>query len=454
MEGFFTPQSVAVVGASRHPNKVGHVIVSNLLTAGFRGKIFPVNPDVKTLLGMTCYPSVLALPEGVEVAVIAVPARLALQVVEECGKKGIKQVIMVTAGFSEVGKKDLERSLLQIVKRYGMKLLGPNCLGVLDSHSHFDTLFLPRSRLTRPQPGGISFVCQSGAVGSATLDLCAKEGMAFAKFISYGNAVDIDEADILEYLGKDEKTTLICLYVEGIKDGKKFMDVARKVAMKKPIIAIKGGVSAAGARATLSHTASLAGVAAMYAAAFTQCNIVRAETLEDLFNFAKILEASPHPRGPRVQIITNGGGYGILATDALEQEGLEIVEPSPSIVDWLKRRVSAEAIIKNPMDLTGSVTTQQYKYALEACMRDKRVDMVMVIALMQTPLISPEIVELIAEAKKRHPRKPLVVVSTGGNYTDMYRRRIEAAGIPTYTYPHNAARALKALYSYYHKRRV
>lgn len=449
MEKFFTPNSVAVIGASRSPNKVGNVILKNLITAGFKGKMFPVNPHAHFILRLPCFSSVLTVPHPIDTAIIAVPAQVTPHVLEECGKKGIKNIIMVTAGFSEVGNHELDNTIQIILKKYHMRMVGPNCLGTLDTYSNFDNLFLPRSRLTRPKPGVISFICQSGAVGSATLDLLSKEGMRFAKFVSYGNALDVDESDLLDYLGHDPQTKIICVYLEGIKDGKKFMEVAKKVSQKKPIIAIKGGITEAGAKATLSHTASLAGAAAIYKAAFKQCNIIYADTLEDLFNYAKILEKSPKPRGTKVQIITNGGGFGILATDSLSTYGLHILEPTETTKNFLKKKLSPEATIKNPIDLTGSVTTEQYKITLEATLKDKNSDIILLILLLQTPLISPEIIPIIKETHKKYSQKPLIVISTGGHFTEMYVKQIEELGIPCYTYPNNAARAIKALCDYY-----
>ena len=452
MERFFNPKSVAVIGASRNPSKLGHVIIQNMVTAGFKGKIYPINPNAHFILHLPCFSSVLAVPYPIETAIVCVPSTLVTNVLEECGQKGIKHIIMITAGFGEIGNHELDKIVLSILKKYNMRMVGPNCLGTLDTYSNFDNLFLPRSRLTRPQPGIISFICQSGAVGSATLDLLAKEGMRFAKFVSYGNALDVDESDMLEYLGNDPKTRIICIYIEGIRDGKKFMRIAANVSKKKPIIAIKGGVTAAGAKATLSHTASLAGAAGIYKAAFKQCNLIYAETLEDLFNYAKILEKAPKPKGKRVQIITNGGGFGILATDSLSNYGMEITEPSEKTKRFLKNRLPPEAIIHNPIDLTGSVTTEAYKHALNAALEDKNVDAILLIVLLQTPLITPEIIDVIKEAKMRHAKKPIVVVSTGGHFTEMYMRHMEELGIPCFVYPNNAAKALKALCDYYTRR--
>jgi acetate---CoA ligase (ADP-forming) len=448
MDSFFAPSSVAVIGASREENKVGHVIVKNLVTAHYHGIIYPINPHADKILELDCYPSVVDIPGKVETAIIAVPASLTSQALEQCGEKGIQNIIIVTAGFSEVGNVDLNHKVEEIIAKYHMKMIGPNCLGTLDTRSGFDNLFLPRSRLTRPEKGVISFICQSGAVGSATLDLLSKEGMKFAKFVSYGNAMSIDESDLLEYLGKDTNTKIICMYIEGVKDGKKFMRIAKKVAKKKPIIAVKGGLTEVGARATLSHTASLSGMAVLYKAAFKQSDVIYAETLEDLFNYAKILEKSPKPRGRRVQVITNGGGFGILAADALVHEKMELSEPSKKILASLQKKLPSTATISNPLDLTGSVRTEEYSYALDALMKDPASDMVMLIVLMQTPLISPEILDVIKRGKNINPKKPLIVVSAGGTFTEGYVKQIEELGVPCYTYPHNAARALRALAEY------
>jgi len=274
---FFKAKSIAVIGASRNPNKIGHVIVKNLLESDYSGKIYPVNPNASEIVGLKSYSSVSSIRGKVDMAVISVPAKYALKAVESCGKKRIKYVIMVTAGFSEVGNHDLEKDLLFLVRKYRINLLGPNVLGVFDAYSGLDTLFLPRLRLNRPKPGGISFISQSGAIGSATLDLAAKEGYGFAKFISYGNALSINESDLIEYLGNDKQTKVICLYVEGIRDGKRFIKVCKKVSKKKPIVALKGGVTKSGSKATLSHTASLAGSVDIYKAAFKQAGVLWAD---------------------------------------------------------------------------------------------------------------------------------------------------------------------------------
>src|SRR3989344_5940105 len=302
------------------------------------------------------------------------PTAIALNALEECGKKKIQHVVMITAGFSEIGNHKLEEQLKKVIKKYSIRLIGPNCLGLLNNHADLDTLFLPASRLGRPKDGKISFIAQSGATGSTVLDLMAKENYGFAKFVSYGNATDVNEADLIEYLGDDPLTQVICLYAESIKDGKRFLRVAHKVAKKKPIIALKGGTTSAGAKAALSHTASLAGSFEVFKGAMKQAGVILAETLEDLFNYAKIVEKSFAPKGKNVQIITNGGGFGILAADYLSKMGLLLEEPTQETIKKLKKQFPSTYIVKNPIDLTGSAHAEDYEKALDACLKDKNSD--------------------------------------------------------------------------------
>ncbi|MDO8555602.1 MAG: CoA-binding protein [Nanoarchaeota archaeon] len=450
MKLFFKAKSVAVIGASRNPNKVGHVIVKNLVESNYHGKVFPINPNAESLLQLKCYNSVLAVKGSIDLAVICVPVELAVQALEECGKKRIRHVVMITAGFAETGHPELEVKLKDVAIKYKIELIGPNVLGVFDAHSGLDTLFLPRLRLNRPKPGGISFICQSGAVGSATLDLVAKQGYGFAKFISYGNALVINECDLIEYLGSDPETKVICLYVEGIKDGKRFMDVCKKVSKKKPIIALKGGITKAGAQAALSHTASLAGAAEVYKAAFQQAGILWADALEDVFDYARVLEKSLRPKGNRVQVITNGGGYGILSVDALEMNKLELAQFHPRSKELLRKSLPPLVGIHNPLDLIGDANTARYAAALNVCLDDPQIDMILLIVLYQTPLVTSDVVDVIKEAWKEQ-KKPIFVVSTGGDFTELHKRNLEEFGIPCFTFPERAVRAMKMVWNFYQK---
>ncbi|TAL48523.1 CoA-binding protein [archaeon] len=448
MDSFFNPSSVAIIGASRDPNKVGHVILRNLLDSGWKGKIFPVNPNAEEILNNKVYASVKDIPEPVDLAIVAVPAEIVLKVVQECGKKKIRNAIVISSGFAEIGEHKLEEKLVQLVKKLKIRMIGPNCLGTFDGFSSFDSLFLPRYRLKRPREGGISFICQSGAIGSAILDLATTQGFGFSKFASYGNAADIDESDLLEYVGNDPNTQVVCIYIEGVKDGRKFLEVARKVSKKKPIIAIKGGVTEQGNKAVMSHTGALAGSAEIYAGVFKQAGIIQAASLEEMFDFAKIFEKSMAPKGQRVQVITNGGGYGILSTDAIVKNDLKLAELSKETSSNLRKVFPERVIVKNPMDLIGDATTERYKLAMDACMADDNADVLLVVILYQTPLVTTDVVDVIIEAK-RMQKKPIVVVSTGGEFTEVLRKNLEDNGIPTYTYPESAVKSIKALADYY-----
>ena len=447
LDNFFNAGSVAIIGVSRDPNKVGHVILRNFVDGGFQGKIFVVNPNADTILNHKAYKSVTEIEEKIELAIIAIPAALVPQAVIECGRKKIKDVIIVTSGFKEEGNYRLDKKVEALLKKYKIRCIGPNCLGCFDAHTKLDSLFLPRYRLSRPKEGGISFVCQSGAVGSAILDLATEQGYGFSKFISYGNAMSIDESDLIEYLGNDEKTKVICLYVEGIKDGKKFMRIAREVSKKKPIIAIKGGTTEQGAKAIMSHTGSLAGSADIYRGAFKQCNVIIADTLGDMFRFAKILEKCMKPRGKRVQVITNGGGYGILSSDAIVKNDLQFAKLSKESLKLLKK---LNLKTENPLDLLGDATTTKYKAALDIAMNDPNVDIILLIALYQTPLITTDIVDVIIEANDLK-KKPIIVVSTGGEFTELLKKNVEANNVPCYTFPEEAVEAIKKLVEYYSK---
>ena len=447
LDKFFKPKSIAIIGASRDQNKIGHVILKNLIDAGFKGKIYPINPNAEEILNLKCYKSVLNIREEIDLAIIAVPANLALEVVKQCGMKEIDSIAMITAGFSEIGNEEAEKEILAQLKQHKMRLIGPNLLRLLDVHSNLDTIFLPRLRLTRPHPGGISFICQSGAVGSAMLDLSATQGYGFAKFISYGNALDLNECDFLEYLGNDPKTKVICMYIEGIKDGKRFMEVAKKVSKKKPIIAIKGGTTAEGKQAALSHTASLAGSFEIYKGAFKQTGIIYAENLEELFDFARILDKSIPPKGDKIQIITNGGGYGILSADNVAENKLKLAVMSTETRKFLQKNTSPISIIKNPIDLAGDADTKRFELTLEACIKDNNIDIILAVILYQTPLITSEIVSVVSELNSLK-KKPIIVVSTGGDFTELHKRNLELRGIPCYTFPSNAVKAIRALCDY------
>jgi len=448
LDRFFNAKRVAIIGVSKNPNKVGHVIFRNLMDSKYQGEIFIVNPNEKEILGKHCYPSVLKIQEKIDMAVVAIPSEIILKVVEECGKKRIKNLVIITAGFEESGNTKLKEDLLKLLKKYKINVIGPNCVGIFDANTQLDTIFLPRSRLKRPELGGISFVCQSGAVGSAILDLATTEGYGFSKFISYGNAINVDESDIIDYLAKDKQTKVICLYTEGIKNGKKFIETAKKVSRKKPIIVVKGGITEEGKKATLSHTGSLAGSAEIYFAAFKQAKVIHAETLEDMFNCARVLEKCVKPQGNRIQVITNGGGYGIMSTDAIIKNNLKMAKMSSSTETLLKRNFPKIVTVANPIDLVGDATTERYRISLGACLKDKNIDILLVVLLYQTPLITPDVVDVVTEFNDLN-KKPIIVVSTGGEFTQVLKNSLESNGVPCFTFPENAVKSIKKLTDYY-----
>ena len=446
LDSVFNPRSIAVIGASREPNKIGHVIVKNFVDGGFGGKIYPINPNAEEILGLKSYKSVLAIKGKVDSAVIAVPEAAVAGVLEECGKKGIRGVVLITGGFSEVGKEGEEKKIAAIAEKYGIALIGPNCMGVLTPASRVDSVFLPIYKLGRPRVGKIAFISQSGAVGGCIVDLAARAGIGMSKFVSYGNAAVVNECDLLEYLANDKETEIIIVYLEGVRDGKRFLEVARKITPKKPIVVIKAGKSAAGAEAAKSHTGSLAGAAEAYKAAFHQARIIEAETLEQLFDFAKIFD-QPLPRGKRVGIITNGGGMGVLATDSLEVEGLTLAKLSDETNATLKLSLPSYANVRNPLDIIGDADSHRYELAINAMMKDDNVDIILLIILFQTAAIDSGVVNIAIRASDLK-QKPIIAVCTGGEYTDMHKRIMESYGVPTYASPSSAMRSIARFMEY------
>ncbi|PIN74915.1 CoA-binding protein [Candidatus Woesearchaeota archaeon CG10_big_fil_rev_8_21_14_0_10_37_12] len=435
LDPFFRANRIAVIGASRTSGKVGNVIVKQLKD---HKKVFPVNPNAKNILGLKCYNTIDSLP-SVDLAVIATPAETVSDILFQCRKKRISHVVIISAGFKEIGNIELEKELQTALRKNKITCIGPNCLGILDTYNKLDMLFLPSERLRRPQKGAISFISQSGAVGSAIIDLAAYEGYGISKFVSYGNAANVDETDLLDYFARDKKTDIICLYVEGIKDGKRFLKVAKKC--KKPIIAIKGGVSEFGSQAAASHTGSLAGDAKIYFGAFNQANMITTSTLQDLFKFAKFFEkVHAKVKGDRVQIITNGGGYGILTADAVAKYSLQLAKPGREITK-LKTKLPRTAVLNNPIDLLGDATTERYQLAVNAAVQDKNNDAIILVALTQTPLLDEKLVSVVQKAYKKS-KKPIVLVTTGSEYALKLRKKFEDAGLPVFTFPDQAVRAL------------
>ncbi len=446
LDVFFSAESIAVIGASREEGKIGNVVLKNFLH-GYSGKVYPVNPKAEEIFGKKCYASVRDIPDTIELAVIAIPAQFVPKVLDECGKKGVRHAVIITSGFKEVGNTKLDNELRKALDRNKISAIGPNCLGVFDTTTKLDTVFLPHDRLLRPKKGGISFISQSGALSSAVLDLAAQEGYGFAKFVSYGNAMNVDESDFLEYLAKDVNTKVICAYIEGITDGKKFLRIATKAAKIKPVIVLKGGITEAGSKATMSHTGSLAGAAEVYMGAFKQAGLIIANDLEEVFDYLKIFEKlTIKPKGNRVQIITNGGGYGIITADAIsESKNLVMANLEAVNIKSLKKQLPPIAAVGNPLDVLGDATEGRYQLAIETCVKDKNVDILLVVMLPQTPLLNLEKLAAQTIEFAQKSKKPIIGVVTGSEFATRFARRLEDHNIPCFEFPVRAVKALDAL---------
>ncbi len=447
LEPFFNPASIAVIGASRDSGKPGRAILKNLM-GHYKGKLYPVNPKVPEIDGLKCYPGVLEIPGTIELAVISVPAPLVPQVLEECGKKKVKCAIVISGGFSEMGNHDLEKTVVDTAKKHGIRIVGPNCLGILDVHAGANMMFLPTFRVPIPKPGPVAFVSQSGAVCATGLDMAAADGIGISKMVSYGNKVDVDEVEMLKYLENDDNTRVIMLYVESIKRGREFIEVASRVSRKKPIVAFKAGKSSSGARAVASHTGSLAGDAKIYEIAFKKAGIIEATSMEEMLDFAKAFAMQPPAKGNRIMVVTSGGGFGVMATDAIEQEGMTMASLRPEVIADLKSKMPAHVVIKNPIDITGDADSERYRLSMEAVLEEKGVDAVALLLFFQLPRISDEIIPMVEDLLVKGRGKPIVGVSAGSEFSVVHYRRIEEFGLPMYPTPERAIKALGALVRY------
>ena len=452
LSSLFNPKSIAVIGASKDPTKIGHVILKNLVEGGFSGQVFPVNPTADVILYQHSFASVKDIPSHVDLAIIVTPQPVVLKVLEECGEKGIKNVVIITSGFAEVGNTKDEDLIKEISSKYGINVIGPNCMGYINPSSRVDSVFNPIYKLGRPKAGEIAFVSQSGAVGAAVIDLAAKMGVGISLFVSYGNAAVVNEIDILEYLEQDPKTKVIAMYIEGVRDGRRFLETAKRITKKKPIILIKAGKTEAGTRAVKSHTGNLAGDYAVYSAAFKQAGIIEVESLTDLFDYSKIF-LQPFPNGKRVGIITNGGGVGVLTSDLVIKHGLEIADFSISTKQILREKMPMHVNISNPLDIAGDADAKRFEIAIDQLLSEEKVDIILLTPLLQTVSLDASIVDLIVK-KSQQMIKPIVVITIGGSYTEQARTLLENGGVPTYTSPYVATGALAKLvwYSKYFQR--
>ncbi|HEX9680453.1 MAG TPA: acetate--CoA ligase family protein [Anaerolineales bacterium] len=444
----FAPRSVAVVGASTRPDTVGRAVFSNILLHGFTGVVYPVNPKTGSILGVKAYPSVLEIPDAVELAVIVVPSGSIPQVLEECGRKGITAAVIISAGFREIGAEGAKREevVVETARRFGIALIGPNCLGIINTDPQVQ-LNASFAR-TIPLPGNIALISQSGAVGVAALEYARAERIGLSKFASVGNKADINENDLLAFLGADPLTDVILLYLEDLSDPTGFVQLAQEISRQKPILAVKSGRTVEGARAASSHTGALAGSDEAYDSLFAQCGVLRVESLEELFEFAEAFAMQPLPQGNRVAIVTNAGGPGIMATDASVRQGLALAPLADATRATLREKLPPAAPIDNPVDVLGDAGADRYAVALEAVLADPAVDGVILVCTPQLMTDLKAIAATAAAIAPRHRKPTLLCLMATGNVMEDVLAIVTAARLPHYQFPEDAARALAAMARY------
>lgn len=441
LDALFRPRSVAVIGASRKRASIAGELFHNLLLSGFPGPIYPVNPAARSVQSVRAYPSILDIPDEVDLAVVVVPQRVAMKAVEDCAKKGVRGIVLITAGFAEVGPEGraLQQEIARVVRESGMRMLGPNCLGLLntDPAVRLNATFAP----TWPPTGSVAIASQSGALGISLLDYARNLGIGISMFASTGNKADISGNDLLEYWEGDDATRLIVLYLESFGNPVRFMEIARRVSKKKPILVVKSGRTAAGARAASSHTGALAGMDVAVDALLGQAGVIRADTMDELFLLAGLLTNQPVPQGNRVAILTNAGGLGIMASDACESRGLELPELSANTIESLHAFLPRAASIANPVDMLASASAEDYERSLQLLLRDERIDSVIVLFVPALVTEAADMARAVVRAASGN-QKPVLVCPVGTHGVPEALRILREAKIPTYAFPEDAAVAL------------
>jgi acetyltransferase len=443
LNAIFAPQSVAVIGASEKVGSVGRTILWNLISSPFGGTVYPVNPKRHSVLGIKAYPSIADIPETVDLAVIATPASTVPGVIADCVAAGVKGAIIISAGFKEAGAEGiaLEQQILEQARRSNIRIIGPNCLGVMSPQSGLNATFA--SAMARS--GNVGFISQSGALCTAILDWSVRENVGFSAFVSIGSMLDVGWGDLIYYLGDDPQTKSIVIYMESIGDARSFISAAREVALTKPIIVIKAGRTAAAAKAAASHTGALAGSDAVLDAAFRRCGVLRVNSISDLFDMAEVLAKQPRPKGPKLTILTNAGGPGVLATDALIEAGGELATISPEIITSLDHILPKHWSHSNPIDILGDADPQRYTQALEIAAKDPHSDGLLVILTPQAMTDPTQTAEQL-KPYAQIAGKPILASWMGGADVADGEMILNSQRIPTYPYPDTAARVFSYMW--------
>ncbi|MBF0389690.1 MAG: acetate--CoA ligase family protein [Desulfamplus sp.] len=450
LDAIFAPQSIAVLGASTQKGKVGHDIFANILYGGYQGTLYPVNPTAKSILSVKCYKSITAIPDPVDLAMLILPPKIALSAVEECITKGVKGIVIVSAGFKEVGGEglEIEHKIQQMCKDAKIRLVGPNCLGVINPSPSVSLNASFSKRM--PTHGNISFISQSGALCTAVLDFAADKGFGFSKFISIGNKADVDELDLLRYYHKDPHTDVVMIYMEELsRPAKEFISEVREMTSgvnPTPVVVIKSGTSDAGAAAAASHTGSLAGSDTIYDAIFEQSGIIRCRTVNELFDYAQAIASKKVPKGDKIAIVTNAGGPGIIATDMSEHSGLKLAKFSDETVRELHKYLPPTANFHNPVDVIGDAARDRYENTLGTVISDSGVDSVLIILTPQSMTDAMGTAEAIVSIAKKSV-KPIVCAFMGVVDVSDGVKLLQQNNVPVYQFPESAARALGALYA-------
>jgi len=445
LDGFFKPNAVVVIGASREEGKVGFSIVDNLVKGSFSGPIYPVNPKATEIRGLKCYPDLSQVPDGAELAVLVIPPKVCIPTLEACVAKGIRSAVVISAGFKEVGGEgaEIEKALRVRVRELRIRVVGPNCLGIIDTKSRLNATFAAGM----PPVGEIAFFSQSGALCTAILDWAIGNDVGFSKFISLGNKADTSEVDFIEALAADPETRVIIGYIEGVENGQRFMAAARAASKVKPLIIVKSGGTAAGARAASSHTGTLAGSEKAFSAAFRQSGVIRAESIEELFNFARAFATQPLPKGPRLCIVTNAGGPGIIAADAVERSTVKMATLQPETVERLRAALPPTAALYNPVDVIGDAKDDRYRAALEAVAADPNVEGVLALTTPQAMTENDKFAEVVGQTAKQ-TGKPFFTAFMGEASLPKARVILRNYGIPQYPYPEPAVKTFEAMVRY------
>lgn len=432
LNGFFKPDSIALVGASATPGKVGNAVLESLAKSDYQGKVYPINPNYNEIMGISTYPSLSAIQARVDLVVVTIDLSFVPGILDECFRKGIRNMVIISGGGKEIGgeKAELEARIRQMSREYGIRIIGPNCTGVFDGEKRLATFFQPQERLARPKNGRVALMTQSGTVGLAFLEDAASFGIG--NYVSYGNRVDVDEADLLAFWGDDSQTDVISMYVEGFEDGRKFLQTAKEVTDKKPVVIYKSARSARGARASLSHTGFFGGSFAVTKGAFKQAGLISVDSYDELVACTKALAMQPMAKGRRVAMISNGAGSMVQAMDNFQAAGLVMPDLSHDTISRLSAAYPPIYVVQNPVDITGSASSSDYEIGIEALLQDPNIDIVMPWFVFVNRPLGEDIVQKLGRLSREFEKPILVGAYGGGEFTRKMFAAIEAEGVPTF----------------------